>query len=74
MINPTKVMISQTPANSVAATTAKLTAANAPLTIQKPSSDQGRLVKGSRRTRCASPFNLATCSSVRPKVTPLCSG
>ncbi len=74
MIRPMKVMMSQTPANRVAATTPKLTAASAPLTIQNASSVHGRLVKGSRRTRCASSFKLVTCSSVSPSDTPLCSG
>ncbi len=72
MIRPMKVMMSQTPAIIVAATMPKLTAARAPLTIQKASSVQGRLVKGSRRTRCPSSFILATCSSVSPSDTPLC--
>ncbi len=54
MINPTNVMMSQTPAIIVAATMTRLTAASAPLTIQNASSFQGRLVKGSRTMRCAS--------------------
>ena len=73
MINPTKVMMSQTPATRVAAMTARLKTPSTPLNIQNASSVQGRLVKGSCATRRARSFSLTTCSSVSPSDTPLCS-
>ncbi len=74
MIKPTKVMMSHTPATRVAAMRARLSTPSTPLTIQNASSVHGRLVKGSRTMRCASSFNLTTCSSVIPSDATLCSG
>ena len=62
--SPKNVMASTTPATMVMPTKARPMPARPPETMKKPSSDQGRFVKGSRTMRRAVAFKRAACSSV----------
>ena len=64
MARPKKVMASTTPSTMVVPTKARPRPASPPETRKKPSSDQGRLVKGSRRMRRVRVLAAVICSSL----------